>query len=111
MITFLICFGIYIAMTIGFCYWDALIGLGYDFDGYQAPPLVLAALFWPLALPFVLVNGLANHVSNVKDKRIEREKKQRRVRVAAEKEAEKLMQQVEEELEADVQVKNVIRQG
>lgn|SRR5574339_195620 len=92
-----------------FILWDSLIGLGVDFDGYENPPLVLVAAFWPIAIPCLLFYNFIRLCEYLKDAREERQKKARKeqekkrvqeekLRIAAEKEFEASMAQVEEEM-------------
>lgn len=94
----LIIFGIYITGIFGMWAWDAFIGFAIDFDGYNGPPLGLACAFWPLAFPIALLCGLAEKLENVKKRRVAREEQQEKVRIAAQKEIDIYMQEVEEEL-------------
>jgi hypothetical protein len=94
----LIIFAIYIAGIFGMWLWDSFIGLAIDFDGYEGPPLALACVFWPLAFPIALMVGFGEKLNNVKKRRLEREAHQAKVRVAAQKELDIYMQEVEEEL-------------
>ena len=90
--------GLYISAIIGFCLFDALVGLGYDFDGYKDPPLALVAVFWPIAVPILAVFGFARYTRNLKETRIAKQEHQRQLRVAAEREVETAMKQVEAEI-------------
>lgn len=92
-----------------FILWDALIGLGVDFDGYENPPLLLVAAFWPIAIPCLLFYNFIRLCDYLKDKREERKKAERKkkekeeevarkLRIAAEKEFEESMAQVEAEM-------------
>lgn len=91
----------YVACIIGFCVWDAVIGFGpeYKWDGFNQPPLALAAVFWPIAVPFVAIDCFIDYMGNVKKRRLAREAKQARLRIAAEKELQAAMDQVEEEIQ------------
>lgn len=99
----------YIAMIAGMYLWEAYIGLGYDWNDYDAVPLAAAAIFWPVAIPILLVINFLAFVENTKQKRIEndrqearirkkREEQQEKLRIAALKEEEAIVEQVEKEL-------------
>ncbi len=92
-----------------FILWDALIGLGVDFDGYENPPLLLVAAFWPIAIPCLLFYNFIQLCQYLKEKREEHQREERKkkekeeevarkLRVAAEKEFEASMAQVEAEM-------------
>lgn len=51
---------------------DAYIGFAIDFDGNGNPPLILAALIWPIALPCFIVISFLNFCDRVKVKRLNR---------------------------------------
>lgn len=90
----------YILAIIAFCVWDAFVGFPFEWDGYKNPPLALAAVFWPLTVPIVLVAAISNFLFNVKEARLKKEENMARVRVAAEKEMNQYLEQVEEELKS-----------
>jgi hypothetical protein len=105
----LLCFGLYILGAILFCLWDSFIGLGCELDGYENPPLVMAACLWPIAIPILLVYNFARLCEFIKESRKERQESKRKnqekirrqeekLRIAAEKEFEASMAQVEEEM-------------
>jgi len=97
MIAFLV-FVSYLLMAMAFCAWDAFIGLPVEFDGRENPPLVLVAAFWPVAAPILVLVSFANFLGRVKEKREYREEQQRKVRVAAQKEMDNYLEEVEKEL-------------
>lgn len=78
----MIWFIIYICGIVSFLLWDTFIGLSVEFDGYQQPPLVLAAAFWFITLPLLLVYRFIRFCNRVKDDRL---KKQAAVRREQEK--------------------------
>ncbi|HVI40081.1 MAG TPA: hypothetical protein VM577_05435 [Anaerovoracaceae bacterium] len=88
----------YLVGVVGFIAWDAFIGYPIDFDGYDAPPISLAAAFWPITLWFVLFAGIGNAFKKVKENRLNKEEKQQRLRIAAEKELDIYIEEVEEEI-------------
>lgn len=96
--TALIILGIYIAGIFGMWLWDTFIGFSFEFDGYNGPPLGLACAFWPLAFPIALLIDLGEKLSGVKRQRIAKEEQQEKVRIAAQKELDIYMREVEEEL-------------
>jgi hypothetical protein len=92
-----------------FILWDSLIGLGVEFDGYENPPLLLVAAFWPIAIPCLLFYNFIRLCDFLKEEREDRQKQKRKaeekkrveaekLRVAAEKEFEASMAQVEAEM-------------
>ena len=83
--TALLIIGLYVFAIIGFCLFDALVGFGFEFDGYNAPPLAVAAIFWPIAVPILLVFGFATYMEGLKKTRIAKQEHQRQLRVAAER--------------------------
>lgn len=101
MITFLTILGIYFGGMFLFALWDAHIGFGVEFDGGDWPPMALALAFWPLTLPCAIVAKLMSGLNGVKDKRIQKAEQQKRIRVAAEKEQEALLEQIEREMSED----------
>lgn len=90
--------GIYLAGIVAMLLWDAYIGFGFDFDGINYPPLGLALMFWPLAFPVAFMIGFSEKLDGVKRKRIDNAKAQKRLRVAAEKEAAELMEELDKEI-------------
>lgn len=63
----------YMVVALLFCIFDAAIGFGIEFDGYQAPPLGLVALFWPLAIPIMMLIAFIIFLEKIKKKRINKE--------------------------------------
>ncbi len=91
----------YIACIAGFMLWDAFVGLPANFDGHDNPPLWLVALFWPIATPCLMALQFSNFLEASKEKRVEKEKQRKRLRVAAEKEEQRVLRQLERELEGE----------
>lgn len=100
--TTLLVIAAYIACIIGFMAWDAFIGLPFDFDGYQNPPVGLVAILWPLAVPICFFTWVSRAFSNIKKNRLTKEERRRKLRVAAEEEIEEYMDEVEEEIRKSV---------
>lgn len=98
MIIFLTILGIYFGGMIAFALWDAHIGFGVEFDGGAWPPVGIAYPFWFLTLPCALIAGFAKRMDSIKEKRIKKAETQKRLRIAAEKEQEDLMAQIEREM-------------
>lgn len=98
MLTILLIIAAYIVVTIGFIAWDAFIGLPWEFDGHENPPIALVAFFWPISIWFCFFAGIANQFTKVKEKRLDKEKIQERLRIATEKEIENYIEEVEEEI-------------
>ena len=101
----------YILCIIGFCLWDSLIGMPikWERDIDYGPTLWLGAIFWWISTPIALVIAFSNFLDAAKERREDREKEERRkkekeeevarkLRVAAEKEYEASMAQVEAEM-------------
>lgn len=105
MITFLIILGIYFTGLALFALWDAYIGFGIEFDGGDWPPLWLALVTWPFALPFAVGAKVSSSLDNVRENRIIKAAERKRMRVAVQKEQERILQQVEEEI-ANVEVED-----
>lgn len=98
----------YLAIAVGFCLWDAFIGMPVDWDSDfdDNIPCWLAALLWPFAIPVVSLIAFSYFLNGVREKRAQREKKQQKLRIAAERarekqerEEERLMAQIEAEIE------------
>ena len=96
--TALIIIGTYFAGVFGMWFWDAYIGFGFEYDTRSNPPLGLACALWPLFVPITLIACLTMKMDSVKENRLEKEKQQEKVRVAAQKELDIYMREVEEEL-------------
>jgi hypothetical protein len=90
--------GIYLGGMACFALWDAYIGFGVEFDGGTWPPMGLALGIWPIVLPFAIGAKLMSGLDSVKEARIAKEFTQKRLRIAAQKEQEEILQQVEEEM-------------
>lgn len=92
------CIVAYIAISFAFCWWDAAIGFAEDMDGYNAPPLWVCALFWPISIPILTMIAISNFFDATKQKRLNREEKQQKIRLAVQKEAEEIENQIDKEL-------------
>lgn len=90
--------GIYFGGLICFALWDAHIGFGVEFDGGDWPPAMMAYGAWPLILVCALFAGFIRSLDTVKDRRLKKAEQQKRIRVAAEKEQEALLEQIEREM-------------
>lgn len=108
---YIIYFVIYILGVLSFCLWDACVGLGVDFDGYQNPPLAIVAGLWFISIPILLMYNFVRLCVYLKDIRIERQKKEEKQRIQEEKrvalEAKKRAKEIEEaflELESEEQL-------
>lgn len=76
----------------------------YALDGWfdwQCEDLAMSAMFWPVSIWFVLADRLRRFASELKARREEIKAEERRVRVAAERQARLEMEAVERELEAE----------
>lgn len=111
MIVLLVIFS-YIAVTICFIAWDAFIGLGYNSNDPELPPLSLVALFWPLSIPLLIWCSVLDKLDAIKVNRINRERKriydenhQRDLKEAAEREAKRILEEAEEEVEQEFKKK------
>lgn len=101
---------VYAAGLILFNLWDAFIGFGFEFDTdfSKGPTAWFSSLFWPVVFPICLVMALGSVLLSVKERRLERKaqrlaKKEeaQRIRVAAEKEAQLFISQLDQELVHD----------
>jgi small-conductance mechanosensitive channel len=108
---YIIYFIIYILGVLSFCLWDACIGWGATFDGYQNPPLVLVAFLWFISIPILLMYNFVKLCNYIKDTRIERQEKEKKQRIQEEKratlEAKKCAKEIEDaflELESEEQL-------
>lgn len=92
---------IYVIGFILFCLWDAFIGFGniVEFDGYDAPPVFLVAWFWFIAVPVLLLFAFFDVLCSIKHSRKERAKLKRKMRVDAEEQARKILEEAEREME------------
>lgn len=88
---------------LAFALWDAYIGFGVEFDGGTWPPVGIAYPFWPITLVCAVIAGMSKRLEGVKEKRIKKEEMRARVRIAAEKEEEALLAQIEKEMLEDEQ--------
>lgn len=106
------CILLYILVMIGVAVWDAFIGLGYNFLGNSyydydrivsvetdSPvPLAVVLIFWPVTIIVLTVLLLIRTLKSVKGKRLEKEKEQHRLRIAAQKEYDSYLEEVNEAL-------------
>lgn len=89
----------YFAVAAVIILWDAYIGFGFEFpDIDHGPNAAICAVFWPLALPIILMISFGKAVMSVKERRLEKAKEQRKIRIAAEKERDRILEQIEEEI-------------
>lgn len=105
MFIFLTILGIYFGGMACFALWDAYIGFGVEFDGGTWPPMGLALGVWPLVLPFAIGAKLMSGLDGVKENRIAKAHARKRLRIAAQQEEERIIQQVEQEI-ANVEVED-----
>ncbi len=105
----------YLAVAAGFCLWDAFIGtpVNWDSSGNNNPPCWVGALLWPFTIPIVCLIGFSNLLDKARKKRVQREEKVERLRIVAERakekeelEEEKLMEQIEAEIENETKGTN-----
>jgi len=87
----------YFATVMGFCIWDAKVGFGFEWDGFDRPPLVLAAFFWPITLPYAFFMWFSKALTRAKKARLAREAEQEKIRVAAENDLAAALAQLESE--------------
>lgn len=89
----------YLAVATAIVLWDAYIGFGFEFpDIEDGPNAVCAGLFWPIGLPIILIICFSKSIATIKKRRIEKAREVRRIRIAAEEEREKILEQIEEEI-------------
>lgn len=96
----------YIAVATAIILWDAYIGFGFEFPSIEdGPNAAIAGLFWPIGLPVILMIAFGQAVSSAKERRMERIEakrqalvEQKRFRIAAEKERDKILEQIEKEI-------------
>jgi hypothetical protein len=89
----------YITVAAAIILWDAYIGFGFEFPSVEnGPNAAIAGLFWPIGLPIILLIAFGKAVESAKDRRVERAHEHRRIRIAAEKERDKILEQIEEEI-------------
>jgi len=90
----------YVLVALAFIFWDAYIGFGFEFpDIEDGPNALLAGIFWPIGLPIVMVIICSQLLERAKDNRKERAREKQRLRIAAEKEQEAILKQIEEEMQ------------
>jgi hypothetical protein len=90
--------GLYLAVMVGFLLWDAKVGFGFEWDGYDYPPLFLAAGFWWITLPYVFVRKAVVYLDNAKKQRAEKEQTRIRIKLEDEKAVAAAMEEVEREM-------------
>lgn len=89
----------YLAVAAAIVLWDAYKGFGFEFpDIEDGPNAVCAGLFWPIGLPIILVICFSKAIAGIKERRIEKAREVRRIRIAAEKEREQILDQIEKEI-------------
>lgn len=99
MITFLTILGIYFGGMALFALLEAYVGFkDIEFDGGTWPPLGIAYPFWFLCLPIATIASMAHSLDGVRDARITKAQERKRIRIAAEKEQEVLLEQIEREM-------------
>jgi len=109
----LLIIGLWFVGGLLFCLWDSFIGLGCELDGSENPPLLFAAACWPIAVPVLLFHNFCRLCEHIKDSRKEKQRKTERaqaqkekLRIAAEREFEANMAQVEAEMAYSDATKN-----
>jgi hypothetical protein len=100
----MIILAIYILGIFGFCLWDSWIGMPViwndgSFATRNKTPLSVAALVWPFATPIVILVKFNKYLDEAKERRLQREAHKQKVRIAAQKELESLVEQVDIEME------------
>jgi len=80
----------FVGMTC-FALWDAYFGFGVEFDGGDWPPLWLALVCWPLALPFAIGAKVSSSLDSVREARVIKSEERKRMRVAVQKEQERIL--------------------
>ena len=89
----------YALVALGIILWDAYIGFGFEFpDWDHGPNVVVCAVCWPIALPIILLITFGKVVMSVKERRVEKAKEQRKIRIAAILERDRIIEQIEEEI-------------
>lgn len=99
--TLLMFLAFYFAGLVCFALWDAHIGFGVEFDGGDWPPAMMAYAGWPLTLVCAVFAAFIRTLDSAKNKRIQKAEQRKRIRVAAEKEQEALLEQIEREMSED----------
>ena len=97
---FLYCLIGYFIGILLFLVWEAVIGCGVRFytDINDGPTAVLAAIFWPVAIPIILLVNFSSLLDSIRNKRIQKEENKTKLRIAAQKELDTYMEQVEAEM-------------
>jgi hypothetical protein len=96
----------YALVAAGIILWDAYIGFGFEFPSIEdGPNAAIAGLLWPIGLPIILAISFGLAISSVKERRMQKKEErkqllaeQKRFRIAAEKERDKILEQIEEEI-------------
>lgn len=99
--TLLTLIALWLGGMVAFALWDAHVGFGVEFDGQAWPPTGIAYPFWFITLPCALCAGFARSLEGTKNKRIKKAEQQKKIRIAAEKEQDALMEQIEREMLED----------
>jgi len=89
---------LYVAVALGFLLWDAKVGFGFEWDGENYPPLILAATFWWITLPYVFASKFVGHLDKVKEERKKKEEVRIRIKIEDEKAIEAAMDEVDREV-------------
>lgn len=87
-----------IGMPILMWVYESFVGFGYEWDGNNNPPFFIVACFWQLSLPVIGISKFADYLESIKIARIKREKERTKIRIAAEKEMEEYLEQIEIDL-------------
>jgi H+/Cl- antiporter ClcA len=95
---------LYIVGMFAVVAWDAFVGFNdgnggeVEFDGNNAPPLLLAVWFWPLIIAFVIVCAPLDFLKRSKRNRQTRQANKKKIRIARQREIEISLEEVDEEL-------------
>lgn len=110
---------LYVFGMFAFYAWDCFIGTGIKWntwkmwslfplsyeirDGYSStPPLGLISFFWILALPFILALNIFFFLDKFKEKRLVKEERKEKIRIAVENKVNDFDKEVEAALEEEM---------
>jgi len=96
MAVLVLCF--YIAVSFGFILWDAKVGFGFEWDGDDYPPLILAAIFWWVTIPYASISKFIDHLDKVKEDRKKKEAVRIRIKVEEEQSIKTALEEVDREV-------------
>ena len=96
----------YVLGVVGFYFYDAAIGFGFEWDDVNVPSLYAAAMVWPLVItilvPIKLLILLGKRYDDVKKIRLKKEE----LRLQMKEDEDLALKQFEEELEDERETQN-----